>query len=321
MAGLMVDLQLLRHFEAQLDPLHPEAGTVPVQVLGYGEISTVFAIDGQELAYKRMPIFQSSAEIDAYEAIYDRYNQLLQEDVGIALPRYGRARVPGRQGVDVLYLVQQRLPAGSIGNQALHWLDAQGALRLVEAVLGELAKVWEFNRGQDQMQLGIDGQISNWALADFDPSAPHLPDDLRLVYVDTSTPLFRIDGQEQLDAELFLRSAPSFLAWLLRWLFLKDVVGRYYDFHAVIVDLIANFYKEQQAELIPDLVQLANDFLSRQVGELDIAPITRKEVEAYYRQDAFIWRLYQGARRLDRWLHTRLLHKPYPYILPGPVQR
>ncbi len=187
--------------------------------------------------------------------------------------------------------------------------------------MGELLKVWDYNRRQAHIQLGIDGQISNWAIADFDPDHPALPEQPRLLYVDTSTPLFRVDGEEQLDAELFLRSAPSFLAWLLRWLFLDDVVGRYYDFHAVIVDLIANFYKEQHAELIPDLVQLANDFLVRQAADLAVAPISEKEVASYYRQDAMIWRLYQGARRLDRWLHARVLRKPYPYILPGPVQR
>ena len=40
---------------------------------------------------------------------------------------------------------------------------------------------------------------------------------------------YRIEGAEQLNAELFLRSAPSFLAWILRLLFLEDVVDRYYD--------------------------------------------------------------------------------------------
>lgn len=71
METLPIDLNLLRAFEAQLDPLHPEAGTIPVRVLGYGEISTVFAIGDDNLAYKRMPIFRDQAEIDRYEGIYD----------------------------------------------------------------------------------------------------------------------------------------------------------------------------------------------------------------------------------------------------------
>lgn len=320
MADMPIDVDLLQKFEAQLDPLHPEAGEMAVQVLGYGEISTVFALPGPDLAYKRLPIFRTPEEIDAYEAIYDRYNALLTDDIGILLPPYGRVRVPDRHGGEVLYLVQERLPAGSIGNKALHWLPREDVLRLVRAVLGELRKVWAYNQRQEHVQVGIDGQISNWAINGFDPDHPTLPDPVSLLYVDTSTPLFRVDGVEQLDAELFLRSAPSFLAWLLRWLFLEDVVGRYYDLHAVIVDLIANFYKEQQADLIPDLVQLANDFLAQEAADLAVATITEKEVKDYYREDAMIWRLYQGARRIDRSLH-RLFGRPYPYILPGPVQR
>ena len=116
----------------------------------------------------------------------------------------------------------------------------------------------------------------------------------------------RVVGREQ------LHDAPVFL---------DDVVGRYYDFQRVVVDLIANFYKEQRPELVPDLIALANDFFASEAADLEIAPITLQEVEAYYREDAFIWRLYQGARRLDRWLHTAILRKPYPYILPGPVTR
>jgi hypothetical protein len=125
---------------------------------------------------------------------------------------------------------------------------------------------------------------------------------------------------EQIQGELFLRSAPSFLAWILRRFFLEDVIARYYDFHRVLVDFIANFYKEQRGELVPKLVEEANAFLAEEASALDVAPITLKEVQDYYREDAFIWRFYQAARRLDRWLHTTL-HKPYPYILPGPVKR
>ncbi len=114
MTPLSIDLPLLQSFESRLDPYHPEAGEIPVRVLGYGEISTVFAVAGQNLAYKRLPIFHSPAEIDDYELIYDRYNQLLQDEVGIVLPAYSRVRVSGRYGVDVLYLVQEQLPASSI---------------------------------------------------------------------------------------------------------------------------------------------------------------------------------------------------------------
>jgi len=148
-----------------------------------------------------------------------------------------------------------------------------------------------------------------------------LPDgNLQLWYMDTSTPLYRIDGAEQLDPELFLRSAPSFLRWVLRLFFMDDVVNRYYDFRLVVIDLLGNLHKEGAAKLIPALVSAANRFFAEQVSEMAIEPITEKEVDDYYREDAFIWRLYLGLRRLDRWLH-QAVGKHYPYILPGKIER
>ena len=318
---LTIDRDLLHQFEEQLDPLCPEAGKITAKVLGYGEISTVFAIGDDDLAYKRMPIFQADGELQAYEHIYDEYNRLLVEDIGIQIPPYGRVSLISEGERPVLYIVQQKLNPDSIGDHAMQMLGREDVLRLVRAVLFELKKVWSFNHTQVGLDVAIDGQISNWSIQGFDPDHPAFDPDIDLLYLDTSTPLYRIDGVEQLDAELFLRSAPSFLAWVLRRFFLDDVVGRYYDFHRVVVDLIANFYKEQRSELVPDLIDLANDFFTTEAAALNVEPITLEEVQAYYREDAFIWRLYQGARRLDRWLHTTLLRKPYPYILPGPVTR
>jgi hypothetical protein len=141
-----------------------------------------------------------------------------------------------------------------------------------------------------------------------------------LVYLDTSTPLTCKDGQEQLDPELFLRSAPSFLVWILRLFFLDDVLTRYYDFRKVCIDLIANFYKEQRPELIPDLVATINDFFSPQIQGGVFEPFTVKEIKAYYQEDAWIWRLYLAFRKIDRSLQG-LIGKFYPYILPGAIKR
>ncbi|NIV32565.1 MAG: hypothetical protein GWN58_24925, partial [Anaerolineae bacterium] len=120
-------------------------------------------------------------------------------------------------------------------NQALHLLPDEMVLHLVRCVLREMLPVWEFNRRQDHVQLSLDGQISNWSIEGFDPEKPFVDSATPLLYLDTSTPLFRIDGNDQLDAEIFLRSAPSFLAWILRLLFLEDVVGRYYDLRRVVI--------------------------------------------------------------------------------------
>lgn len=128
-------------------------------------------------------------------------------------------------------------------------------------------------------------------------------------------------GIDAMDAELFLRSAPSFLVWILRLLFLEDVVNLYYDFHRVAVDLVANFYKEQRPDLIPEVIGVVNDFFTYEASGLDVEPVTEKEVRSYYREDALIWSLYLSMRRLDRLIRTRLLRQEYPYILPGKIKR
>ena len=142
-----------------------------------------------------------------------------------------------------------------------------------------------------------------------------------LYYIDTSTPLIRISAKEQLEPDLFLRSAPSFLVWLIRAFFLQGVLDRYYDLHLVVVDLIANLHKEQRPDLIRDFIDAANSFFVHEASDLRINPITVGEVNSYYREDAFIWRLFLALRRLDRNIRTYILKRPYPYILPGKIRR
>jgi len=306
-------LDQLREFERQLDPQKPERSKIPARVLGYGEISTVFEIETaglRGLALKRLPSFVNQIEIEKYTATFVEYNRLLEQDIGLQLPARDYAIVTNAKGRPVFYIVQQKLPAESIGNRAIHLLSHEQVQSLVRRVLRHARQVWDFNRRQNRIQVAIDGQISNWSI-----------DGESLRYVDTSTPLFRIDGIEQLDTELFLRSAPSFMVWILRAFFLKDVVNRYYDFHRVAVDLVANFYKEQKPELIPDVIQTANEFFAGEAQELNIAPLTAKEVNAYYKEDALIWSLYFNMRKVDRFLRLRLLHGEYPYILPEQIKR
>lgn len=305
------DLERLAQFERGLDPQHPERSQIPAHVLGYGEISTVFEIDAEglrDLAFKRLPLFYDANEVEKYTAVYAEYNRLLENEIGIRLPSHDCAVVSNSVGRPIFYIIQKKLPAAAIGNRAIHSLPHEKTLALVKRVLQELNKVWEFNRRQDRVQVGIDGQISNWVIDSNDESP---------LYVDTSTPLFRVNQVEQLDTELFLRSAPSFMVWILRWLFLKDVVNRYYDFRLVAVDLVANFYKEQKPELIPEVIQAVNNFFAG----LNIQPITEKQVSDYYKEDALIWSLYFNMRKVDRFLRTQILRKEYPYILPEKIKR
>jgi hypothetical protein len=324
MERIQVSLDALREFERGLDAQHPERSQVPARVLGYGEISTVFAIDVdglRDLAFKRLPIFHTQEEMAAYGIVYEEYNRLLREEVGLQLPAHGQVSFCTDTGRPVFYIIQKQLEDTSMGHHAIHLLTPGGTLALVQRVLHELRKVWTFNRQQNRLQVALDGQISNWSIEHFDPRDPQVTADTILQYVDTSTPLFRVQGVEQLNPELFLRSAPSFLAWALRVLFLKDVVNRYYDFRRVVIDLVANFYKEQRPDLVPPVIAAANAFFAQEVSDWSVQPITEQEVRSYYREDAFIWRFYLSARKVDRLLRTRLLGREYPYILPGEIQR
>jgi len=321
---VQVDIDLLKEFERGLDPAHPESSKIPARVLGYGEISTIFEIQAEttkDLACKRMPIFKTKEEVAQYETLYRDYNEVLEKDLGINIPDWGFAWFVSDSGNIIAFDIQRKLNPKSIGNRAIQLLDPDGIHTLVLLVLRKMMKLWQFNLANPSRAVGIDGQISNWSIADFDATRPQLSAGARLLYIDTSTPLMKKNSLERLNPELFLRSAPSFLVWLIRWLFLEGVMTRYYDARLVTIDLIANFYKEQRPELVPGLVQTANDFYAAEGASLGIKPLTEKEIKAYYKEDALIWVLFLAFRRFDRWLHKYILRKPYIYILPGHIKR
>ena len=317
-----IDAGLLEGFEAGLDPLNPHLSKISATIIGYGEMSTIFAIShpGQEgIAYKRMPIFRSADEMDAYERLFEEYNTGLR-NIGIAIPESALALVIPGKGNSVIYNAQERLPSASIGSALIRRLDENSVRFLFLCVLRELKKVFTCNRTRPSFTLGIDGQISNWAVKDYREGKP-LTEKTELFYIDTGTPLIRKEGIEQLNPDLFLRSTPSFLVWLIRLFFLEDVMTRYYDFRKVTIDCIANFYKEQRPDFVPMLIETANRFFAGEDAESGITAITEKEVVSYYREDATIWRVYLAFRKIDRFLHLRILGKPYVYILPEKIER
>jgi len=320
-----INFELLKKLEKELNPATPEKCTVPTKVLGYGEISTVIEIGtgkDKNLAYKRMPMFKNEEESERYLKLYKEYLEILSAKIGLDLVPSDIAMLPDEnKGIVTGYIAQEKLPAESIGHKAIHVLSFENIQIFIVAVLKELKKVFDFNhKNKDKLELGIDGQISNWAIKDFNPQNPDLEKNLQLLYFDTSTPLIQKDGKERLNPELFLRSAPSFLVWIIRWLFLEDVVTRYYDFRKVVIDLIANFYKEQREDLIPKLLEIVNNFFEDEIVNGLFKPITEKEIKSYYREDALIWRIYLAFRKVDRFFH-KLFGKYYPYILPGNIKR
>ncbi|MGC8900323.1 MAG: DUF6206 family protein [bacterium] len=318
-----LDKELLERFENGLDPEHPDRSLIPAIVLGYGEISTVFGLkyEGQEdVVYKRMPIFDTMHQVEHYIEIYNEYNRLLL-DIGVEVPEYDSISIVTAHGDIVFFVVQKRLIPKSFGNKVIHVASEKDIFQLFLNILRQLKRIWDFNNSNSVIKMGIDGQISNWAIKDFNPERLEINEETKLLYIDTSTPLIRKNGKEMLEAELFLKSTPSFLRWLVKWLFLQEVLDRYYDFRLVIVDLIANFYKEGREDLIQHLIGHANEFLNNEAKVYSVKPIEYKEVHDYYKNDAFIWSMFQRLRRIDRFLKTRIFRTRYPYILPGQIKR
>lgn len=322
--GFEINFDLLQEFETNLDPQFPESCSISCQVLGYGEISTVFELKVErmkDLAFKRMSIFETQEELDRYIKAYQEYNHLLEEEIGIGLPAHGHAIMRNSSGRPIFYIIQLKVPGHTIGNNAIHLLNRQGVSILFERVLQELLKLWSFNRQQTEYQVSLDGQISNWVIEGFDPDAPKLEKNVPLSYVDTSTPLYLHNGVEQFDPELVIRTTPRLMAVIIRQFFLEDVMSRYYDPRKVVIDILANFHKEQRADLIPELVIAANSFFADEGKELNIEPIEEQEINDYYREDAFIWSFLSTTRRFDRFLYLKIFRREYPYILPGKVKR
>jgi len=322
--ALAVDRELLKAFEEKLDPSKPEESPISAKVLGYGEISTIFEIiheSQRDIAYKRMPLFDDMQQVERYKEIYYRYNELLRE-INIEVPEYGAVDVVTNDRRIVLYLFQRKLSSDSVGNRIIHAVSDDEVMILVLEVLRELNKVWGFNRdNKPEIEVAIDGQISNWAIKDFDPENLVINEDVNLLYFDTSTPLIRENGVEMLDAELFLKPTPPIMRWILKKFYLQEILDRYYDFRKVVVDLIANFFKEGRSDLIQKLVDLANEFFSAEAVVPDIMHIDYEEVRKYYKEDASIWSLYLNMRKIHRFIRTKILRRYYDFVLPAEIKR
>ncbi len=302
----MKEIEILEKFERKLIPHQPEKSPIKPEIIGYGEISTIFKIKGLEgFAFKRLPLFKTKEEAEEYEKKYKMYTELLKE-AGINLPEDKTFIVDvGRLPIS-LYIAQKELPSEAIGNKLLFKLSNDEIRELFKRIIREMKKVWNFNKEKkDEVELSIDGQLSNWALVDG-----------KLLFIDTSTPLFKLKGKEQMDPEPLLKSAPGFLRWILKLFFLDDVMNRYYEERLVYIDFIANLYKEQRPDLIPMTLEIINGNLSD-----GLSPIERKEVDKYYKEDKMIWSLFLSFRKFDRFVKTKLLAKRYEFILPGKIKR
>ncbi|MFX1379655.1 MAG: DUF6206 family protein [Promethearchaeota archaeon] len=318
-----VNIDLLKELELTIDTINPERGKVPIKILGYGEITLVFEIvnDEHNYAYKRLPIFESREQAKKHEHIFREYNRFLNEEIKIKTPLLEIIWFENDKGKIIFYAIQEKIPSESVGNKVIHHVGKHETGVLILKALREMKKVWTFNKENRTFDVGLDGQISNFAVINYNPNKPNIDENSQLIYIDTVPPFYRKNGVEAMEIELLTKSMPSFIRGLLKLIFLQDLIDRYYDWRLVIIDLVANFFKEQKSDLIPTLIKIVNTFLKEEASMFNIEPLTYEEVEKYYKSDKFIWVLYQRMRLFDRFIKTKLLRKKYDYYLPGKIER
>jgi len=318
-----INIDLLKRFEKNINTVHPEKGKIPIKILGYGEISLVFEIldDVNKIAYKRIPIFDNTRQAKRHIWAYNEYNRILKDEIGLNIPDYDAAWFLDENDRIQFYCVQEKLNPKSVGNRIIHQLSKQQIKTLVLLALREMKKVWRYSKNNLKLDLGLDGQISNFSVIDYNETNPNINENTKLLYLDTSTPMFKVNGKESMEAILFLKSAPSFLRWLLKLVFLEDTVNRYYDWRRVSIDLIANFFKEQRPDMILPLIDLTNKFFTEEAPEFNIKPIKLSEVQDYYKSDKDMWVIFQKVRKLDRFLKTKIFNKQYEFYLPPDILR
>jgi len=209
---MKINIELLKEFERTIDTLHPETGKIPIKILGFGEISLVFEIigDPEQLAYKRIPIFDNEKQVRRHVWAYNEYCRILEKEIGLILPNHNVIWFLDDNGKIQFYSIQAKIDPESVGNKIIHQVSDDEVELLILLVLREIKKVWAINKEKADIEVGLDGQISNFVLMDYDSKNPAVNENSKLLYLDTSTPMLRKSGVESMEAELFLNSTPSF---------------------------------------------------------------------------------------------------------------
>ena len=269
-----------------------------LDVIGYGEITSVVAWSGPDglVAAKRLPAFPGGEGVSAYLSVFGDYVEGLR-DAGVDVVPTTAQQVTLRNGDIAVYLLQPMIDERLLGHKYLSDAEEDDAVVLL------LDRVLDGVESAIGSGVGLDAQISNWALVDDS-----------VVYFDVTTPLLRDEaGRDRLDTGIFLASLPWPLRGAVRRFMVRGIIDEYFDVRTTMLNLLAQFYKERLAHLIPLGLDRANARLER--------PIAPEEVRRYYAKDARLWEFLQQLRRVDRWWHLRVLRRAYSFLLPGRVER
>ncbi len=326
---------VLARTEQLLDPADPERGA-GVTVLGYGEVSAALTIDGLPgLVCKRMSGF---SDPDAAARYVDLVTDYLAEltSAGIVVVPTLALPIARPAGHTVVHLVQPEQAAATVGNRLLGSTDDAGLAAAVRGTLECVATLARHTAERtDGLEVALDGQLSNWAFpcanAAADPRAhptdaasptePPGPTEPPSLF-DVGTPFMRRAGKHSMSRAYLLGPVPP---GLRTYYGRKGLVEAYLDDYfvprTVALDLLGNFHKEGRADRLPVAIDVVNQWLAEAGLPGPSAPIDLDEVATYYRKDADLLELYLRLRRMDRFVRTKVLRRPYDYLLPGRVTR
>ncbi len=301
-----------------------------VKILGIGEITTTIELQGPGaprrrkpedqtwvgLAIKKAPGFPDRESAGKYSSLCYEYEDFLSRNLGIKTPYAEHRLIAEKDGRWLVYNFQERLPGESIACLIIQVADLETIEEIFSRLLSEMKKLFLWNRSHPEYLIGFDGQIPNWSFPRFGPGHPALDKDEPLFYLDTTTPLIRRDGKEQLDTEIFIKSIPLFLRPIIRRTLLKEVLDRYYRPRDVILDLLASLLTHHRPDLLAGMVELVNQWLEQNLSELPLKPYTAKEIVGYNRQDVWIWKFFRQMKRVDRLITEKIMGKTYGQRLP-----
>ena len=279
-----------------------EAGEISqvLELRGLGVCCWRHPEDGRAMpvVYKKMPAFLHRADAEAYIEHYRDYNTLLRDEVGIAVPHFD-ARIVERESQVIIYVVQERVEPASVCHIILREIEAAAAERLFGAILREYTKLYRYNRRRaaEEFQIGLDGQIPNWAIAGYGGNPSALTGEERLLYLDTNVPMIRIAGRDVVSTDMYFQALPGVARGLIKRMDLDtEVMDRYYQMRLIMLDFLGNILVRGRPDLLLRFVEMSNEVLAGPFAADDLLPFTVEEVEAYYRRDVFIWRVWRSLK-------------------------
>lgn len=293
----MIDPSDLARLEAAVERALVSGDECELTILGYGEVSLVIGwpFDAPVLACKRLPVFADAASCSRYAAVVDDYVRALHEHgVDVLETEVHSCRTAG--GGTTGFVVQPVVPSEMLGPNVLHAAtpDPQHPF---------LVAMSDATTGACSPTLGLDAQLSNWVWRDG-----------RLRYLDVSTPFaWGDDGTLLLDLPVLVQSLPWVMRTPVRRLVLPNVIARYREPRAALLDFCGNLLKERLDAWVPAALVAAN--------ERAAPAITESEVHKYYASDARLWDVMLKVRRLDRIWQRKVRRRPYRFLLPGPITR